>query len=114
MKNTRQPLSVVSTNTLELGIDIGSLDLVVQVDATQSVSSLKQRLGRSGRREGTDSYLMMYATVDEDLVQAVAVTELLFEKWIEPAVPRRATYDLLFHQVLSLCTERRGSSVTNC
>ncbi|PWK14886.1 DEAD/DEAH box helicase [Tumebacillus permanentifrigoris] len=108
MKNTRQPLAVVSTNTLELGIDIGSLDLVVQVDATQSVSSLKQRLGRSGRREGTDSYLMMYATVDEDLVQAVAVTELLFEKWIEPAIPRRATYDLLFHQVLSLCTERRG------
>ncbi|KEO81865.1 DEAD/DEAH box helicase [Tumebacillus flagellatus] len=108
MKTSRQPLSVVATNTLELGIDIGSLDLVVQVDATHSVSSLKQRLGRSGRREGTDSYLMMYATEDEDLVQAVAITELLFDKWIEPAEPRRMTYDLLFHQVLSICTERRG------
>lgn len=108
MKTTRQPLSVVSTNTLELGIDIGSLDLVVQVDATHSVSSLKQRLGRSGRREGSSSYLMMYATEDEDLVQAVAVTELLFDGWMEPAVPRLVTYDLLFHQVLSICTERRG------
>ena len=108
MKTSTMPLSVVSTNTLELGIDIGALDLVVQVDASYSVSSLKQRLGRSGRREGTDSYLMMYATEDEDLVQAVAVTELLFEKWIEPAEPRRQVYDLLFHQALSLCTERQG------
>ncbi|HEU4964288.1 MAG TPA: DEAD/DEAH box helicase [Bacilli bacterium] len=108
MKVSRLPLSVVSTNTLELGIDVGSLDLVVQVDATASVSSLKQRLGRSGRREGADSYLMMYATEEEDLVQAVAVTELLFDKWIEPPEPRKLAYDLLFHQTLSVCTERRG------
>jgi ATP-dependent Lhr-like helicase len=108
MRETTLPLSVISTNTLELGIDIGALDLVVQVDATYAVSSLKQRLGRSGRREGQDSYLMMYATEDEDLVQAVAVTELLFDKWIEPAEPRRQVYDLLFHQVLSICTERQG------
>ncbi|ASS74169.1 hypothetical protein CIG75_03640 [Tumebacillus algifaecis] len=108
MRTTAQPLTVVSTNTLELGIDIGSLDLVVQLDATSSVSSLKQRLGRSGRRAGTDSYLMMYATEEEDLVQAVAVTELLFDKWIEPPEPRTAVYDLLFHQLLALCTERQG------
>lgn len=108
MKVSKLPLSVVSTNTLELGIDVGTLDLVVQVDATASVSSLKQRLGRSGRREGADSYLMMYATEEEDLIQAVAVTELLFEKWIEPPEPRRLAYDLLFHQTLSLCTEHRG------
>jgi ATP-dependent helicase Lhr and Lhr-like helicase len=108
MKTTTLPLTVVSTNTLELGIDVGSLDLVVQLDATYSVSALKQRLGRSGRREGQDSYLMMYATEDEDLVQAVAVTELLFDKWLEPAEPRRQVYDLLFHQVLSLCTEHKG------
>ncbi|TCP58084.1 ATP-dependent Lhr-like helicase [Tumebacillus sp. BK434] len=108
MRTTRLPLTVVSTNTLELGIDIGSLDLVVQLDATSSVSSLKQRLGRSGRRAGADSYLMMYATEEEDLVQAVAVTELLFDKWIEPPEPRRDVYDLLFHQLLALCTERKG------
>jgi len=108
MRVTTVPLSVISTNTLELGIDIGALDLVVQVDATYAVSSLKQRLGRSGRRAGQDSYLMMYATEDEDLVQAVAVTELLFDKWIEPSEPRRQVYDLLFHQVLSICTERSG------
>ncbi|ARU60171.1 hypothetical protein CBW65_03195 [Tumebacillus avium] len=108
MRSTHLPLTVVSTNTLELGIDIGSLDLVVQLDATYSVSSLKQRLGRSGRREGADSYLMMYATEEEDLVQAVAVTELLFDKWIEPPEPRRDVYDLLFHQILALCTERQG------
>ncbi|MGZ4134487.1 MAG: DEAD/DEAH box helicase, partial [Tumebacillaceae bacterium] len=113
MKTANTPLSVVCTNTLELGIDVGSLDLVVQVDATHSVSSLKQRLGRSGRREGTDSYLMMYATEEEDLVQAVAVTELLFDKWIEPPAPRRQVYDLLFHQVLSLCTERHGVNIND-
>jgi len=108
MKESPLPLSVVCTNTLELGIDIGALDLVVQVDATHSVSSLKQRLGRSGRREGTDATLMMYATADEDLVQAVAVTELLFDKWLEPPALRRETWDLLFHQALALCTERQG------
>lgn len=108
MKTTKTPLSVVCTNTLELGIDVGTLDLVVQVDATYSVSALKQRLGRSGRREGQDSYLVMYATETEELVQAVAVTELLFEKWIEPAHTRREVYDLLFHQVLGMCTERGG------
>jgi ATP-dependent Lhr-like helicase len=108
MRTSALPLTVVSTNTLELGIDIGSLDLVVQLDATWSVSSLKQRLGRAGRREGTASYLMMYATEEEDLVQAVAVTELLFDGWMEPPKPRREVYDLLFHQVLSLCTERQG------
>lgn len=108
MRITKLPLTVVSTNTLELGIDIGSLDLVVQLDATFSVASLKQRLGRSGRREGTPSYLMMYATEEEDLVQAVAVTELLFDRWIEPPEPRRAAYDLLFHQTLSLVAERQG------
>lgn len=108
MKTASTPMSVVATNTLELGIDIGSLDLVVQVDATYSVSSLKQRLGRSGRREGADSFLMMYATEDEELVQAVAVTELLFDKWVEPPEPRTQVYDLLFHQMLAMATERHG------
>jgi ATP-dependent Lhr-like helicase len=108
MKASRLPLTVVSTNTLELGVDIGALDLVVQVDATASVSSLRQRLGRSGRRAGADSHLMIYATEEESLVQAVAVTELLFAKWLEPPEIRQEAYDLLFHQVLAVCAERQG------
>ncbi|WP_284120841.1 helicase-related protein, partial [Klebsiella pneumoniae] len=48
--NTHESFSIACTSTLELGIDIGSVDKVVQIDATHSIASLIQRVGRSGRR----------------------------------------------------------------
>lgn len=59
LRDSEKPHLVVSTSTLELGIDIGAIDLVVQVDPGPTVASLRQRLGRSGRRHGAISRLLM-------------------------------------------------------
>ncbi|MCG7410237.1 DEAD/DEAH box helicase [Paenibacillus sp. ACRRX] len=106
MKNKQK--SVVCTATLELGIDIGSMDMVIQIDSTFSVASLKQRIGRTGRREGMPQILQMYTTKASHLLHAIAVTELFLEKWVEPPLAYAKPYDVLFHQILSLCCERNG------
>ncbi|PTX52703.1 ATP-dependent Lhr-like helicase [Melghirimyces profundicolus] len=108
LKQRDTPRSVICTSTLELGIDIGHMDLVVQLDTTFSVSSLKQRIGRTGRREGMPQILQMYTTHKYSLLQAIAVTELFLEEWVEPPNPYAIPYDVLFHQLLSICAERNG------
>lgn len=103
-----RPKSIVATSTLELGIDIGEVDLVIQVDSTFTVSSLKQRLGRSGRRRDTSHVLQLYSTGEDSLLRSLAVMELVLAKWVEPASPYALPYDILFHQILSLCAENNG------
>ena len=75
--NTRQNFCISCTSTLELGIDIGTVDEVVQVDATNSIASLIQRVGRSGRKEGETSNLYLYATNKWSLLQSLALFKLL-------------------------------------
>lgn len=115
MKEADRPSSVVCTSTLELGIDVGRIDLVAQIDATSSVASMVQRLGRSGRRAGQSQAMMVYTTEAEtwqdlpfSLLQAVAVTELWRAKWCEPVAARRKPFHVLAQQLLSLATERNG------
>ncbi|RWZ58233.1 DEAD/DEAH box helicase [Halobacillus fulvus] len=111
MQETNMPRSVVSTSSLELGIDIGSIDIVIQIDNTFSVSSLKQRLGRSGRKQGTDQILQLYTTVNDSLLHSLSVMELVREKWVEPAQGYPLPYDILFHQIVSICKETNGLSL---
>jgi ATP-dependent helicase Lhr and Lhr-like helicase len=101
--------SIACTSTLELGIDIGSIDKVVQIDSTFSVASLSQRLGRSGRKTGI-SNLVMYATDSIKLLQNIACYELLKEKFCEPAIEITKPFDILFHQILSILKETSGIS----
>ena len=102
------PQSIVCTSSLELGIDIGAIDLVCQLDTTFTVSSLKQRIGRSGRRQEEAQLLQMYTTNGDSLVQSIAVMKLLLKGWIESATGDPAPYDILFHQIISLCQEYNG------
>lgn len=102
------PKSVVATSSLELGIDIGDVDIVVQLDNTYTVSSLKQRLGRSGRKKGSNQMLQLYTTNKDSLVQSLAVMELILEKWIEPARGYALPLDIVFHQIISICQETNG------
>jgi ATP-dependent Lhr-like helicase len=110
------------TSTLEMGIDIGGVSMVGQIGAPSSVASIKQRLGRSGRRAGTARVLRMYLRAkapDEhsdlfdrlhlELVQSVAVTELLLERWVEPAVHRACDLSTLAQQTISIIAERGGA-----
>lgn len=98
--------SIVCTSTLELGIDVGAVDLVVQVDCTHSVAGLRQRLGRSGRGPGQDRIGQIYATSEAGLLQTVAVIQLLRQGWVEPPDEPGPRYDVHWHQALSTAVER--------
>jgi ATP-dependent Lhr-like helicase len=121
LKSAR-PTATFCSSTLEMGIDVGNVKLVGQVGPTWSVSSLAQRLGRSGRKEGEPSVIRIYIDEDEpeqhtslfnrlyqDLLQAAAMTELLLEKWCEPPQTDRLHLSTLVQQVLSLITEKGGA-----
>ncbi|MGA9212478.1 DEAD/DEAH box helicase, partial [Kaistella sp.] len=108
--NTYQNFSIACTSTLELGIDIGSVDQVVQIDATHSIASLIQRVGRSGRRDDKASNLFLYATNRWTLLQSVACWLLYEEKYIEPISLNKKSYDILVHQILSVVKGTSGIS----
>ena len=104
----RRNFTIACTSTLELGIDIGSVDQVVQLDAAHSIASLIQRVGRSGRREGAKSRLLMYATDSWSLLQSLAGWLLYQEGFIEPPEIIDFPYDILLHQALSITKEHSG------
>ena len=106
--NGRQPFCIACTSTLELGIDIGTVDTVVQIDAAHSVASLIQRVGRSGRRDGEMSKLLLYATNPWSLLQSLACWLLYQEGFVEPVQSNEKPYDILLHQMLSIVKESGG------
>jgi len=106
--NNRQNFCISCTSTLELGIDIGTIDEVIQIDATNSIASLIQRVGRSGRKEGETGNLYIYATNQWSLLQSVACWLLYQEGFIEPFLSTENPYDLLVHQALSITKEHSG------
>lgn len=109
--NKRQNFCISCTSTLELGIDIGSVEEVVQIDATHSIASLIQRLGRSGRKEGESSNLFLYATGKWSLLQSLACWLLYKEGFIEPPFANDRPYDILLHQALSIAKGHSGIAI---
>jgi ATP-dependent helicase Lhr and Lhr-like helicase len=101
---------LVATSSLELGIDIGDLDQIFQLDAPASVSSLAQRLGRTGRRPGTVPQMTFAAAGPEELLLAVALTELFQEGWIEDLAPSSRLWTVLVHQVFANLLELGGAT----
>lgn len=106
--NRHENFAIACTSTLELGIDIGSVDEVIQIDATHSIASLIQRVGRSGRKDGQSSNLFLYATDRWNLLQALACWELHREGFIEPPQIAKKPYDILLHQALSIVKGHSG------
>ncbi len=106
--NRSDYFSIVCTSTLELGIDIGSIDKVIQVGGILSVSSLAQRLGRSGRKSKI-SKLVVYSLDPWQLLQNIACYELLKNGFLEP-VDSVNRYDILAHQILSILKSTSGIS----
>lgn len=107
---TGENVAVVCTATLELGIDVGDLDQVIQYDSPRSVSSWLQRLGRTGRRPGTPSVGTLVCTSSEAMLQAIAVLRLAHHKWIEDVQPPRRSLPVLAHQILALTLQEGGVS----
>lgn len=114
MRIPDQPAVTAATVTFEMGIDLGQLDRVIQLESPSSVASFLQRLGRSGRRSGASEMSFVCAedrptgeeTTPElipwQLLQCIAIVQLyLEEKWIEPPPKVQYPYSLLYHQTLS-------------
>lgn len=121
VKDKTRPVSIVCTSTLEMGIDIGSVVSIAQVGVPPSVASMRQRLGRSGRREGDPAILRIYIQEDgltersdpadclrSGLVQTIAMVMLLLAKWYEPPPARGLHLSTLVQQVLSLIAQYGG------
>jgi ATP-dependent Lhr-like helicase len=99
---------IVATSTLELGIDVGDLDRVFQIDAPPTVTAFLQRLGRTGRRPDTARNALVLATGDDALLRATAVLLRWGDGYVEPIVPPPAPLHLVAQQLLALCLQERG------
>jgi ATP-dependent Lhr-like helicase len=104
---------IVATSTLELGIDVGDLNRVIQIDAPTSVAAFLQRLGRTGRREGTTANCLFLATAPDTFVRAAGLTRLWKDRFVEPVVPPPMPLHLLAQQVLALSLQESGIGVTD-
>lgn len=98
---------IVATSTLELGIDIGDLDHVIQIDAPGSVASFLQRLGRTGRRPGTARNALFLTTRDETLWTAAALLLLWQRSYVEPVTPPTLPRHIVAQQILGLVLQER-------
>jgi ATP-dependent Lhr-like helicase len=102
--------AIVCTSTMELGIDVGDLDQVIQVDAPSSVASFLQRLGRTGRRSGTRANCTFFCLTPESLLQSVALLRLADAGWVEDIRPTTVAMHVLAHQVMALVLQEGGLS----
>jgi ATP-dependent Lhr-like helicase len=97
---------IVATSTLELGIDVGDLDRVIQIDAPTKVASFLQRLGRTGRRAGTQRNCLFLTTNPHSLVRAAAIERLWRKGWVEPVTPPPFPVHVMAQQTLCRVLER--------
>ncbi|MCA0293970.1 MAG: DEAD/DEAH box helicase [Actinobacteria bacterium] len=101
LKAGRLP-AVVATSSLELGIDMGAVDLVVQVEAPPSVSSGLQRVGRAGHQVGATSRGVMFPKFRGDLVQTAVIVERMRAGQIESLRVPATPLDVLAQQVVAM------------
>jgi ATP-dependent Lhr-like helicase len=100
--------AIVATSTLELGIDVGDLDRVVQVGSPASVTSFLQRMGRTGRRIGASRNCLFLATDDEELLTALAIATLAREGVVDPVIPPARPAHIYAQQVMALALQLGG------
>lgn len=96
---------IVSTSTLELGIDVGDLDRVIQINAPSTVASFLQRLGRTGRRAGTSRNCLFLALDEQRLLHAAGLLSLWGSGFVEPVVAPPEPRHIAAQQFLALCLQ---------
>ncbi len=98
--------AIVATSSLELGIDMGAVDLVIQVESPLSVARGLQRVGRAGHRVGEPSRGVIFPKYRGDLLESAVVTRLMRDGAIEPTVVPRNPLDVLAQQIVATTVER--------
>ncbi|MGW6415261.1 DEAD/DEAH box helicase [Streptomyces sp. NPDC055055] len=93
---------IVATSTLELGIDVGDLDRVIQIDSPATVASFLQRIGRTGRRPDSTRNCLFLATRKEALLQAAGLLLLWGRGWVEPVIAPPDPRHLVAQQLLAV------------
>ena len=106
LKQGRLP-ALVATSSLELGIDMGAIDLVVQIEAPPSVASGMQRIGRAGHQVGEPSVGKIFPKYRGDLVEAAVVVERMVAAQIEETRIPRNPLDVLAQQIVAICSHDR-------
>ena len=108
LQQGKLPTTAICTATLELGIDISNVQSIAQIDPPSTVSSLRQRLGRSGRRdhlavlrlfipEYTGLRMPLCSILSENTVLSIAMINLLLKRWYEPPYKQEYAFSTLLH-----------------
>jgi ATP-dependent helicase Lhr and Lhr-like helicase len=126
LRDDPRPTTAVATTTLELGIDIGDVETIAQIGPGVSVASMRQRLGRSGRRVGRPAILRIFVIEKDvragdhpldslhfDLIQSIAMVKALATGWCEPPPKQGLHLSTLLHQVLALIVQYGGVTAAN-
>lgn len=94
--------AMVATSSMELGIDMGAVDLVIQIEAPPSIASGTQRIGRAGHQVGAESTGIIFPKYRGDLVACSAATGAMLEGWVEETRYPRNPLDVLAQQIVAM------------
>ncbi|MFC8385752.1 DEAD/DEAH box helicase [Nocardia sp. NPDC057272] len=98
---------IVATSTLELGIDVGDLDRVIQINAPRTVSSFLQRLGRTGRRAGTTRNCLFLGVTDQAVLDILGILHCWSSGWVEPVIATPEPRHIAAQQLLAAALQTR-------
>ncbi|MGQ9479076.1 MAG: DEAD/DEAH box helicase [Thermoproteota archaeon] len=102
---------LVCTSSLELGIDIGLIDFVIQYGSPRQASRLIQRIGRSGHRIGLTSKGLLICMDEDDAVESMVIRKRALSSMYEHVLPPEAPYDVLAHQIIGMLLEKSRWSI---
>ncbi len=98
---------LICTSSLELGIDVGLVDLVLQYNSPRQVTKMIQRIGRSGHKEGRISKGIIYGDSPIELWESAAIVSLMEKEWVENVKIRKNPKIVIFNQIVAMANSSK-------